>query len=270
MDTLLDIIKKEGQNIIDEFKLSSKQGEGTPQEISDFRENAIQDFLQRFYPKNHIISKGKITGMDGNQSASIDCLILNPAHPNLIDSRGKFRLIFADGCDAAIEVKPDLKRTDELYRALKQGITLKKIKRSKSAIIFGSVPKHIVEHSKYIPFYIFSGKSFEPKDITKKINEFYSKNKTPLEHQIDGICTLDYGFIKLVKHKELNLYGDDPNVGKKSGWFLESWGGIALLGLLTDLEYSYKSNPGVSESIMKRVLKNISTTNVAFLNDVIV
>lgn len=96
MDQLWEILKKESGDIIREFELASSQGLGTPQEVADFRENVVQSFLSRFYLANHFISKGKITDLGGNQSNSIDCLILNPEHPNLIDSKGKFRLIFSD------------------------------------------------------------------------------------------------------------------------------------------------------------------------------
>ena len=123
MSQLFEILKAEGRKIVEEFNLASQQGEGTPQEVADFRENAIQDFVKRFFPQSYIVSKGKVTDLDGKQSNSIDCLILNPAHPHLIDSKGKFRIIFADGCDAAIEVKPDLASTNELKRSLKQCIS---------------------------------------------------------------------------------------------------------------------------------------------------
>lgn len=116
MTRLLNLLKAEGRRILEEFELASEQGQGTAQEIAHFRENAVQDFISRFYPASHVISKEKITDLEGNQSNSIDCLILNPAHPKLVDAQGKFRLMFADGCDAAIEVKPDLARYDELCR----------------------------------------------------------------------------------------------------------------------------------------------------------
>ena len=176
MNQLLEILKAEGRRILEEFALASEQGDGTPQEIADFRENVVQDFVSRFYPASHVVSKGKVTDLEGYQSNSIDCLLLNPAHPNLIDAKGKFRLIFADGCDAAIEVKPNLARTDELKRALEQGISIKKIKRSKSAMLRPQgKPPHILEHSLHIRFYVFAVRSFDPlmlyeyiRGITKK------------------------------------------------------------------------------------------------------
>jgi hypothetical protein len=68
VEQLLEILKAEGRRLLEEFKLSSEQGDGTPQEIADFRENAVQHFISRFYPASHVVSKGKITDLEGYQS----------------------------------------------------------------------------------------------------------------------------------------------------------------------------------------------------------
>ena len=268
MSTIKDIIESESRAIIEEFNLATKQGEGSPQEIADFRENAVQSFIGRFYPRSHVISKGKITDIDGNQSDSIDCLVLNPAHPNLIDSKGKFRLIISDGCDSAIEVKPNLARTDELIRGLEQCISVKKVRRSKSAMLMTSTkPKHLVEHSKYIPFYLFCIKSFDVVDLIGKVRQYYADNKTPVESQIDGICIHGLGIIKHIKHHELNIYNAPPPIGKNTGWYIESWGPSTLIGFLLGLEYSFGGVPEISESIMKRVLTKIGQTTISRIAD---
>ncbi len=258
MNQLWEVLKRESGDIIREFESASSQGQGTPQEVADFRENAVQSFLSRFYPASHVISKGKITDLGGNQSNSIDCLILNPEHPNLIDSKGKFRLIFSDGCDAAIEVKPDIARVDELFRGLEQGVSVKKVKRSGSSILLPrKIPGHIVEHSHYIPFVIFSIKAFEPRKLYEKIALYYTENQTPIEHQIDSVCTLSSGILRNVKHKELNFYGAEFPIGQNSGWYFEKWDELTLIGLLAHLAYFYPSFPSIAEPIMQRVLKQI-------------
>lgn len=268
MSQLFEILKAEGRKIVEEFNLASQQGEGTPQEVADFRENAIQDFVKRFFPQSYIVSKGKVTDLDGKQSNSIDCLILNPAHPHLIDSKGKFRIIFADGCDAAIEVKPDLASTNELKRSLKQCISVKKIRRSKTALLLSKrKPAHIVEHSLYVPFFIFALKAFDPTKLYSEILSYYTANGISLEHQVDGVCLHGIGMLKNVKHKELNMYGAQFPLGQNSGWYLEKWGEATLVGLLINLEYSYPSFPGISESIMKRVLKKMADFELERLGD---
>ncbi|MGA2518778.1 MAG: DUF6602 domain-containing protein [Thermodesulfobacteriota bacterium] len=268
MSQLLEILKAEGRRITEEFRLASEQGDGTSQEIADFRENAVQDFISRFYPASHIVSKGKITDLEGVQSNSIDCLVLNPAHPNLIDAKGKFRLIFADGCDAAIEVKPDLARTDELHRALEQGISVKKTKRSKSPLLLPLKKRpHILEHSLHIPFYIFAVKSFDPPDLYEKILKYYNDNGVCKEQQLDGVCIINVGILKNIKHKELNFYSEPPPIGQNEGWYLEAWGESTPLGLLLSLEHSYPSFPNLAEPIMKRLLKKIGKTQIRRLGD---
>lgn len=268
MNQLLEILRAEGRRILEEFELASEQGEGTSQEIADFREHAVQDFIARFYPASHIVSKGKITDLEGVQSSSIDCLVLNPEHPNLVDAKGKFRLIFADGCDAAIEVKPDLGRTDELIRALRQGISVKKIKRS-SPPIPGMLkpPPHIVEHSLHIPFYVFTVNSFDPSIIYKKMIEYYEKENIPNEQQIDGVFIIRRGILRNIKHKEMNFYTAPAPVGQEAGWYFEHWGESTPLGLLMTLEYSYSSFPKLSEPIMKRALAKLGKRVVERLGD---
>lgn len=266
MDSLIDILKKESRIINEEFEIASKQGNGTPQEISDFRENAVQDFVSRYFPSSHIISKGKITDLNGLQSNSIDCLILNPAHPNMIDSRGKFRLIIADGCDVAIEVKPNLARNDEIKRALEQGISVKKTLRSKSSILLpDNKPKHIINHSLRIPFYIFCLKAFKEEKLLERIKEYYKANNTDIEDQIDGVIIINSGILKHIKHNELNVYGAPPPIGKNSGWYFESWGETTLVGMLLNIEYSFSSFPSIAESIMKRILKKVVIGNIKYL-----
>ena len=269
MNQLLEILRVEGKQLVEEFHLASEQGDGTPQEVADFRENAVQGFVARYYPQSHIVSKGKVTDLEGNQSDSIDCLILNPAHPHLVDSKGKFRLIFADGCDAAIEVKPNLARTDELHRALNQCISVKKTRRSKTAMLTRKEDAHIVEHSRHVPFFVFAVKAFEPAALYSAIGSFYQANCTPIEHQVDGVCIIGQGILTNVKHKELNVYAADFPVGRNSGWYFEKWGESTAVGLLVRLEYTFPSWPSLTDSIMKRVLTKIGRTAVERLGDLV-
>lgn len=251
--------------MINDFNTASNLGSGTPQEIADYRENHVQAFLKRYFPATSIVSKGKITDLEGNQSDSIDCLILSPSHPNLIDSRGKFQIIFSDACDFAIEVK-DLNSSKEIKRGLKQCISVKKLLRSKSSILRkDKIPDYIVNHSKYIPFYLFCTKSIEIKNLAKTIVNYYLENETPIEHQIDGIIILDKGILLNIKHDELNFYPKDSTVGRVKGWFFEKWADSTLIGFLLRIEYSYKSSVSISESIIKRVLTKFGKTDVEYI-----
>lgn len=48
MEDLLQLIKADAEELEIQFRRASVQGRGTPQEISDFRENAVQSFLSNY------------------------------------------------------------------------------------------------------------------------------------------------------------------------------------------------------------------------------
>lgn len=270
IDRFIDILKNEGRRIADEFELASQQGEGTPQEVSDFREHAVQGFISRFLPQSHVVSKGKVTDLEGNQSDSIDCLILNPAHPNLIDSKGKFRLIFSDGCDAAIEVKPNLARADELQRGLHQGQSVKRTKRSESPLLMRhKQPQHILNHSCYIPYFIFSVKAFSPENLWQRVAEFHTTLSVPLEEQLDAIFINGNGILKNVKHAELNLYGNAPHLAGGTGWYYEKWKEATLVGLLLSLGESAPAVAPLSSTIIQRVVRRSARFEVSRFGDLV-
>jgi hypothetical protein len=155
-------------------------------------------------------------------------------------------------------VKPNLARTDELRRALEQGISVKKAKRSKSALLWsGGKPPHVLEHSLYIPFYIFAVRSFDLLRLYEHISKYYRDQGVTKEQQIDGVFVIDSGILKNIKHREYNIYGSPAPLGQNDGWYFEQWGETMPLGILMSLEYSISSFPGIAESIMKRVLRKI-------------
>ena len=60
MSKLLEILKIESQEIATSFAKASIEGEGTPQEVSDRREDIIHNFLEKFFPFPFRIVKGNI------------------------------------------------------------------------------------------------------------------------------------------------------------------------------------------------------------------
>jgi hypothetical protein len=60
MEDLQQIIRADARDLDNQFKIASVQGRGTPQEISDFRENALQDFLANYFPYPYRITKGGV------------------------------------------------------------------------------------------------------------------------------------------------------------------------------------------------------------------
>jgi len=60
MEDILVHIRDDAKDLRHEFYKASRQGRGTPQEIADFRENALQVLLQNYFPFPYRIAKGGI------------------------------------------------------------------------------------------------------------------------------------------------------------------------------------------------------------------
>lgn len=267
MEKLADLLIREGKQLQEDFDKASSIGEGTPQEIAEFRENAFRNFISRFYPLPYRVTKGKIYDSFNNEpSLSVDCLVVNPAHPNLIDISGKFQLLLADGIDFAIELKPNLTSREELERGLKQGISVKRLRRARSPLLLHNRPgitDAVMEISKQIPYFIFGTRVKKSvKDTVNEIVQYYSKNSTNVIDQIDAIIINRYGIIKNVKISEFFLYTWDIPKELKTGWFFEKWEDTTLVGMLLSMAYSYHSIATIQESILKRYMKKFHVPNV--------
>lgn len=258
IDALLDVFRRESENLLKKFEEASSLGEGTSQEVSDFRENAFRSFVSRFYPHPFRIVKGKLRDSNSNKmSASIDCLIINPEHPYLIDEQDKFKLLLVGGTDAAIEVKPDLSRNDELIRGLKQGQSVKKLKRDHSSIVLHTkaAPK-LVEESKRVPFFLYSHKVSDPSKTAKQANDWYKENNVPIDEQLDFIVVNGVGIIMHLKHSERAPWAISPPA--EPGWYFENWGELTLGGMLLALEHSYSSRASIQESVLLPFLQKLN------------
>ena len=112
---LLALLEQEANEICSGFELARLEGKGTPQEVADRNEFVIQSFFKKYYPIPYWVTKGNIVDSYNNRSCSVDCVILNPSHPHtFVREVNKPSIIFADGVDFAIEIKPDL-RNKNLY-----------------------------------------------------------------------------------------------------------------------------------------------------------
>ncbi len=267
MEKLTDLLIREGKQLQEDFDKASSIGEGTPQEISEFRENSFRNFISRFYPLPYRVTKGKIyDSFNNGPSLSVDCLVVNPAHPNLIDTSGKFQLLLADGIDFAVELKPDLISKKELIRGLEQGISVKKLRRARSSILLPHKPgitDIVMEISKQIPYYIFTTRVKKyVRDTVNEIVQYYSQNCINIIDQVDAIIINRQGIIKNVKVSELFLYTWDIPKELKTGWFFEKWEDSTLVGMLLSMEYSYRSIATIQESIIKRYVKKVNVPNV--------
>lgn len=188
---LIQLLEIEAKEIQLSFEKASIEGEGTPQEVADRREAAlVKAFLEKYFPFPYRVVKGNIIDSYGERSNSIDCIILSPSHPYTIDPKNdKASIIFADGVDYAIEVKPDLANKEEIHRVLEQIQSVKKLKRKRNAIVFtDNYTKEVIENSYRIPSFIFSAKTYvELRTLVSHIVDYYIDNRVPRSEQFDII-----------------------------------------------------------------------------------
>lgn len=197
MSDLKELLRRECAELRLKFEKASLEAKGTPSDISDRREAHVQSLLRKYFPAINVVTKGNILSTDGTRSSSIDCVLLNPAHPDLRDENQKHSLLLAEGVDAAIEVKPDLAVKKELERALIQGRKLKSIHRERTSIPRFSLRKRenaeALEKTLHtIPFCILTNKT--PKDIKSfltNIVEYYEEHSVKRIEQFDLIVDLN-------------------------------------------------------------------------------
>lgn len=262
------VFRRESRRLEIEFEEAKDLAEGTSQEVSELKENAFRSFLSRYYPSTYKLVKGKIYDTFSNSpSKSIDCIVVNPEHPRLIDPYSKYKALFADGVDLAIEVKPDLTNKKELNRAILQCQSVKKKRRAKTAVLLSDKPsprrpKELIQNSYLIPFFIFGDVGpKKPKTLINNITKIVNDLKIPLEEQPDGIFLMNKGVFNHIKYDYQYLYTLSVNP-VKVGWYLEEWNDLSLLGLLVRLAYTIKAFATIQEPIIKRYIKQVSFFNL--------
>ena len=188
MNDLFKLLEYESKAISHWFEQASLEGKGTPQEVSDRRESAVAEFLRRYFPFPYRVAKGNIVDSFGGRSASIDCVLLNPSHPYTVTRDSRYSMIFADGVDAAIEVKPDLCSEAEIHRGLRQLRSVKKLLRVSAGVLKNKVTDGQYSTARTIPSFIFGVNAY--KDIrllVEKIVEFYEAESVPAIERVDFI-----------------------------------------------------------------------------------
>lgn len=212
---LLDILNLNTVELEHNLLKSSVLGKGTPQEVSDRREKFVQNLIGSYFPSPHKIWKGNIVDIHGNTSQSIDCLVISPSHPHTINIDDSMpSIIFADGVDLAIEIKPKLDSKSEIERALIQIQSVKKLRRIKHNSLATIQSEEKIETLKTVPSCIFSFETY--KDINtllQKITDFYIENEIPRIEQFDLIFINGSSLIFNYKassyfHSQVNLQMD--------------------------------------------------------------
>jgi hypothetical protein len=252
MNDLYDLLREDASQLSSEFRKASIQGRGTSQEIAEFRENAVQAFLARYFPFPHRIAKGKVRDSFGSIAASIDCVICAPTHPYTVSARDKFSLLLAEGVDSVVEVKPNIADRAELRRALEQGLTVKKLRRVTTSLIHDRHP--MSEWAKRVPFGIFSMQcKCAPIETGFEILEFYADRGIDPVDQADFVVVNDVCVFSNFIDKSLNPW-NMPEFPNQTGWFYEGWARDSLAGFLLRLHRVAHAGMKLQEDVLPRYL----------------
>jgi len=261
MQELIELLRVDVGLLESEFHKASIQGKGTSQEVADFRENAVQSFVERFFPFPHRITKGKLRDSFGSVSDSIDCVICNPIHPYTTDSRGKFQLILADGVDVAIEVKPDVAQKSELERGLAQGLSVKNLRRAAPPTLSKSPFDR--EHALRVPYFIFAMRAkSDPLSTGKEIIEFYKSRAIPAIDQADAIVVNNCGLFFNFKDQSQFTWVTDIPAHEKKGWYFENWKEDTLAGFLFRLHSIPHAEIKMAEDVLPRYFRNLRVKGI--------
>ncbi len=183
-------------NLVTDFSQASVLGKGTPQEISDRRENAFQDFIHKLFPLQYVATKGQIIDSYGSKSHSIDCILLNQTHPSFSTDSSKYPFILVEGVNVAFEIKSSINK-HEVFMGLKQLTSVKKcIKNNGKTIDYEKYIKQ--DSSRCMTFLYIHDTNTSKKDILKLyqlVKEYYITNPTELVNQVDYIIVVGLGIL---------------------------------------------------------------------------
>lgn len=233
LSCFLSILKKQADTISTQMDESSTFGVGSPEAVASFREGFLKKFLVRWFPLPFKIAKGTIIDSFGKRSSSIDCIILNPNHPNnLYEENGNYSLILCDGVDSVVELKPDIQNKSELIRGLEQIKSVKELQRFNKTTLLGDA-SDLADFSLRIPSFIFTEKcKTNPVDTAREVQEYYDTHKIPIDSQVDAIIINKVGVIMNNKISSLCLKTAEGAPINDKGISFEHWGEKTLARFL--------------------------------------
>ena len=258
---ILELLRFEGPALSADFRKASIGGRGTPQEVSDLRENAVRDFLSRYFPFPYRMAKGNIIDSYGCESDSVDCVVLHPTHPHTTDRAGKFNVILADAVHAAIEVKPSLGDVRELQRAIQQVKSVKVLTRQGPGLFssFGEDKPDValVDLSKRVPCFLFADAAkADPVNTARDLLKYQMEAGVTLAQQIDFIVVNGKGIISNYKHARMCLATDGP------GLYREEWGEETLAAFLMKLNWILPPQIHLTAPVLDAYLDCLSPARV--------
>lgn len=262
MNKFIELLKVEAKEIATSFEKANIEGEGTPQEVADRREEVVKKFLVKYFPFPFRVVKGNIIDSYGNRSNSIDCIVLNPSHPYTINpDNEKASIIFADGVDYAIEVKPDFANKKEIERGLRQLQSVKKLIRKRSGLV-GRSSAVLKENAKRIPAFIFADETYaDIKTLISNITDYYVANSIPKREQFDLIVINNRAIIFNCGE---NTYFHPGNLEGIA--FFEA-GENTLAAFLLMMNRLPKSEPAISKNIISIYLEDLPGSKICWFDD---
>lgn len=228
----------------------------------------MQDLIKKYFSLPHKVTKGIIHDSYDKKSASIDCVIVNPKHPNIISTGEKLAYLLADGVDSCIEVKPNIQDKNELFRGLEQIRSVKKLRRVNPSYLQldkSTTDDKIIELSKQVPTFMYSLKAKE--DVFKtaaEIAHYYYDKKVPLTEQFDYIVIHNVGIISNYKHEKYNFFTSSKDT--RTGWFFERWDENTLAAFILYLNTVPPAEVIVTMPILFNYLSKIQPSTVTKMN----
>ncbi len=207
-------LRKHLRRLTDEIikAVESELHAGSPEAVASHREDVLREILSRFLPRTYDLAKGKIYDAFDGVSDSIDIVVLANNHPKFRNARGEIELLLADGVYCTIELKPDLsdlpsfdsrrKKKPEIWRALSQARSVKRLRRIKSPLLGRQHSKLMEDYSLSVPTHIVTVKVPSLEEITTYVADYYAYHGIPIEEQIDTILVLNEGFLVNYKYPE--------------------------------------------------------------------
>lgn len=158
-------------------------------------EEVLRVFLREYLTDDKRVGEGEIIDTNNNTTTQLDVVVTNRYHPYINDLLGP-ELFIIEGVDVVGEVKTNLNSNDisVLIESCKRFKKLtSKFSNGTTICTNTSDRKRYLEHK---PYFIFAYKSqLTIETIYSKLVEYYEKNGTPVEEQIDAVFCLDRGVI---------------------------------------------------------------------------
>ena len=255
MNELKEILRLDREELVQAFRKASVAGRGTPEHVADDRETALREVLGRYFPYPYHVVKGNISDSNGNRSASVDAIVVNPVHPHtMLRGRSPFFLA-AEGVDYAIELKPDLGNHAEIERALGQMRTVKKLRRATDGLLTGrkSLSAPLRDLALRIPCVLFAERTYSnTQHLIERVVSYYKTNGVPTNQQVDMICIAD-GRLVINSSKNTHFY---LNV---DGFVLRDFGEDVLYFFLHFLSTIPQSTPRLKCDVLSHYIERPPT-----------